>query len=243
MNKTLTLAVLLGFAVQSHAGPLTGKTVAVDGWHNNEEQLHYRWEGTYGGGYSEFGKILTGMGAKLRTIRERISEKALTGVDCLIIVDPDTPAESQHPQYLSDPEIAVVEAWVKAGGRLLLFGNDTGNAEFEHFNRLAGKFGMQFIDKRHVNAQGKSWITIPVTGPQPVFQGAKSVYLEDISPLKVDTAKATVLLTDNNEAIMALAEHGKGIVFALGDPWLYNEHIGNNDNRKVAQNLFRYLFR
>jgi unsaturated rhamnogalacturonyl hydrolase len=241
--KTLIPAVLLALSGALQAGTLTGKTIAVDGWHNNEEQLHYRWEGTYGGGYSQFGKILTTMGARLRTIRERISAKSLEGVDCLIIVDPDTPTEAKNPQYLSDAENAAVENWVKAGGRLLLLGNDQGNSEFEYFNRLARRFGVEFIEKRHLNAAGKSWIKMPVPQQHPIFAGARFVYIEDLAPLKVDTKRASVLLTDNNEAIMAIAEYGKGIVFALGDPWLYNEHIGNDDNRKVAQNLFRYLFR
>ena len=32
-------------------------------------------------------------------------------------------------------------------------------------------------------------------------------------------------------------------VFALGDPWIYNEYIDHKDNRAVATNLFRQLLR
>jgi len=49
------------------------------------------------------------------------------------------------------------------------------------------------------------------------------------------------LLADQKVPIMALVPVGKGFVFALGDPWLYNEYIGRKDNRQVADHLFRYL--
>ena len=42
---------------------------------------------------------------------------------------------------------------------------------------------------------------------------------------------------------MALAHSGKGLVFALGDPWIYNEYIGHKDNRRIATNLFRSLMK
>ena len=54
-------------------------------------------------------------------------------------------------------------------------------------------------------------------------------------------AGAEILMSDNGVALMAIVKHGKGSVFALGDPWLYNEYIGSSDNRQIGQNLFRYL--
>ena len=46
---------------------------------------------------------------------------------------------------------------------------------------------------------------------------------------------------------MAETTYGKGKVLAVGDPWLYNEYIGNSrlpksfENMKAAQNLVDYL--
>jgi hypothetical protein len=141
-------------------GAAKPKVVAVDGWHNNDKEPHYRWDGTYQGGFSQLGKLLEAMGNRLGTVREPLSARSLSGIDALIVVDPDTPAESANPQYFTAAEIAAVEQWVNQGGRLVLLGNDKGNAEFEHFNQLADRFGIRFIEGKHVDVKGNSKLTL-----------------------------------------------------------------------------------
>src|SRR6185295_12117926 len=123
--------VLLFAATLVAAAQSAHFAVAVDGYHNNETKMpmHYRWEGTIPGGFSELGKVLQGLGGELRTVRERVTAKQLSGIDCLIIADPDTPAESADPKYLEKDEIDAIEKWVRAGGLLVLLGNDKGNSE------------------------------------------------------------------------------------------------------------------
>src|SRR5205085_11957127 len=89
--------------------------VALDGYHNNESKMpdHYQWDGTRNGGFSQFGKLLTDLGAGLQTIRERVTARTLAGVDMFIIVDPDTPAETDNPKYIEPDEIEAIAAWVK----------------------------------------------------------------------------------------------------------------------------------
>ena len=234
-----TLAALLIFPLAAFAAP--AKVIAVDGWHNNEKLPHYRWEATYPGGYSQLGALLTGMGAELRTIHEALSAATLSGVDCLIVADPDTPEESDDPKYFTGPEIKAVEAWVRKGGRLVLLGNDKGNAEFKHFNELAARFGFQFVEGKHMNAQGVSKLKLKGPASNPVFKGGLEFYAVDVAPLAVKDPHAEILLSDNGEDLMAIVKHGKGSVFALGDPWLYNEYIGRSDNRRIGENLFHYL--
>jgi hypothetical protein len=115
------------------------RIVALDGFHNDEtaQPDHYQWEGTRPGGFSELGKLIAEAGDRTRTIRQRIKEDTLRGIDLLIIIDPDTPQESEHPRYIEPGEADVIEKWVRAGGRLMLLGNDKGNAEFEQFNQFA----------------------------------------------------------------------------------------------------------
>lgn len=81
------------------------KTVAVDGWHNREPQPHYAWDADYQGGFSGLGRLLNGLGAATRTVKEPLTAKSLQGIDCLIIVDPDTPKEAESPNLiaLGDP--------------------------------------------------------------------------------------------------------------------------------------------
>ena len=68
------------------------------------------------------------------------------------------------------------------------------------------------------------------------------MYLVEVAPFKV-SEDVNILLADHGTPIMALAHAGKGEVFALGDPWIYNEYIDHKNNRVIATNLFRDLLR
>jgi unsaturated rhamnogalacturonyl hydrolase len=54
-------------------------------------------------------------------------------------------------------------------------------------------------------------------------------------------------LTDKGDVIMAVAKVGKGKVFAIGDPWLYNEYINAHkipmsfENFNAAKDLAKWL--
>ena len=217
--------------------------VALDGFHNNEAQPHYRWEGTYPGGFSELAGVLDKIGATRKTIVEPLTAKSLQGVHCLIIVDPDIPAEAANPQAISAAEATAVAQWVEAGGVLVLLGNDPGNAEFAHLNGLAGKFGLEFLEKVHKDANGGVKVTAAGPADHPVFAGGLQLYAVQVAPLRVSNARAKTLVEDNGEALLVVAPHGRGRVVALGDPWLYNEYIHTKDNYRIAQNLFRWLLR
>lgn len=69
---------------------------------------------------------------------------------------------------------------------------------------------------------------------------AIDAYLVEVAPLRL-RAPARSILTDNGTDIMALASVGQGMVFAVGDPWLYDEYIGRNDYVAIAANLFTML--
>ena len=244
MASFSALAFLLqALALTCSAQGTPHRVVAVDGWHNNEDKPHYRWEATYPGGFSELGGILERLGAARKTITEPLTPKSLAGVDCLIIVDPDIPAENPNPQYILPPEVRVVTSWVRNGGILLLLGNDPGNAEFEHLNQLAAVFGLKFLEILHHDAEGKVKLTLTGAKDHPVFAGGLKFYAVQVAPLQVTNPLAETLLADNGHSIMAVVPFGKGRVFALGDPWLYNEYIHTQDNYRIAENLFRWLFR
>jgi unsaturated rhamnogalacturonyl hydrolase len=137
-------------------------------------------------------------------------------------------------------EISAIERWVHGGGRLVLLGNDKGHAEFEHFNQLARRFGIEFLEETYPRVKGKGILI--ASGDTPIFEGAPEVYLVEVAPLKL-SADVRILLADHGTPIMALAQAGKGEVFAVGDPWVYNEYIDYRNNRAVAANLFRQLLR
>jgi unsaturated rhamnogalacturonyl hydrolase len=216
------------------------KTVAVDQWHNREAEPHYAWEGTYPGGFSGLSHMLKGIGADLRTIKEPINARNLNGVDALIIVDPDTPKEAAKPNLIADTEIESLTAWVRNGGTLVLLGNDPGNAEFERMNALARRFGIEFEERKHADSKGVSKLTLPTPAGSWFTPGLK-FYGVDLAPLKLSAGSAQTLLAEGGTPMMAAVKEGKGMVVALGDPWLYNEYLYTQDNRRIAEELFRKL--
>jgi len=123
-------------------------------------------------------------------------------------------------------------------------GNDVGNAEFDHFNQLAGVFGIQFNKDSRNKVPGNDFTMgrLVVTPPHPIFKTARNLYLKEISTLQLKPP-ARAVFVDNNDNIMAVAKYGKGTVFAVGDPWLYNEYTDGRklppeyDNFKAAQDL------
>jgi unsaturated rhamnogalacturonyl hydrolase len=58
---------------------------------------------------------------------------------------------------------------------------------------------------------------------------------------------AKALVSKNGEVIIAIAKYGKGTVFAVGDPWLYNEYVDGRKlpleypNHKAADQLAKWL--
>src|SRR5678815_4551890 len=146
-------------ALLTLAAPLGAQTVvALDGYHNAERGMpdHYQWEGTSPGSFSKLANGFREHDVEVRTLRARIDAASLQGVSLLIIVDPDTPAETPDPKYIEDGEIDAIAKWVNEGGRLVLLGNDKGNAEFTHFNQLASRFGIQFLEETYPKTSGKA---------------------------------------------------------------------------------------
>lgn len=222
-----------------------GKTVAVDNYFNHEfrkgyahtdgsveqEPFHYTWDDRQHSGFFWWKNIFTNLGAKTTTIEGAPTAASLKGADVYIIVDPDTPKETPKPNYVSEADINAIANWVQAGGTLVLMANDTSNCEHKHFNQLAARFGMQFLPKNRNMVQGDHFeqgkISIPA-GNQ-LFPKTRTVYIKELSPLDVK-APAKAAVTDAGDVIMGVAKVGKGTVFAVGDPWLYNEYV---DGRKI----------
>src|SRR5512133_2754730 len=118
LRRILAVALLL-----IASSPLESQTVvALDGYHNNETKMpgHYQWADTTLNGFSLLANGFREHDIELRTLRAPIDLKSLDGVRLLIIVDPDTPAETDNPKYIEDAEIDALESWVKGGGRLVL---------------------------------------------------------------------------------------------------------------------------
>jgi unsaturated rhamnogalacturonyl hydrolase len=235
-----------------------GKRIALDNYFNHETKTdafgkvvpwHYKWTEYDNPGFLFFGQAFSNNGAMLTTMEEPTMQH-LQQADVYIIVDPDFPKENKTANYIEPKHVKAITDWVKKGGVLLLMGNDTGNAEFTHFNELAAAFGIHFNENSVNRVQGQQWaqgtVTIPVNNE--VFKHISKVYMKELSTLTVK-APAKSLVTNNNDVIIAVARLGKGVVLAVGDPWLYNEYTDGRrlpmeyENYPAARELAAWLIR
>lgn len=234
-----------------------GKVVATDYYFNREfrkdfngkeEQFHYTWEDRQHPGFWFWGTIFRDFGAKTTAIKAAPTAQNLKNVDVYIIVDPDTKKETPNPNFIQNTDIKVITDWVKAGGTLVLMANDTANCEHKNFNLLAKEFGIQFLPKNVNMVQGTQWQQgrIDIAPNNPVFKNTKAVYIKELAPLELK-APAQPILTHQGDVIVGVTEVGKGRVFAVGDPWLYNEYTDGRripliyENFSAAKDLARWL--
>ena len=217
-----------------------GKTVGLDYYFNHEFRkddsgrpapFHYTWEDRMHSGFWLWGNTFREMGIKTVAIPDAPTARTLKNIDVYVIVDPDTPKETAKPNYVRKPDIDAIETWVKAGGVLVLMANDTVNCEIPHFNELASRFGLRFRDEMVNRVIGTQWeggkLTIPAN--HPIFATTQMIYIKELAPLTL-AHPAQPMLTDGKNVIMGVAKIGKGTVFAVGDPWLYNEYT---DGRRI----------
>ena len=217
------------------------KTVGLDYYFNHEsrkssltgesEQWHYTWEERTHGGFWLWGNQFRELGAKTVAVPAAPTTASLKGLSVYIIVDPDTRKETATPHYIQPADSKVITEWVKGGGTLVLLANDTANCEIKHFNELAKNFGVQFTNQSVNMVQGSQFEQgkVDLTAGKAVFKTANTTYVKELAVLAVQ-APAQPLVSNNGKVIMATARLGKGKVFVLGDPWLYNEYT---DGRKI----------
>lgn len=258
MNKYVSIALLI-IAVAfvscktktttTTEQPATKPVVGLDNWFNKEvkrdsgNSYHYVWSDTEFSGYSQWGELFTSKGADIVSVAKPTSD-ALANIDVYIIVDPDTTTESQSPNYLLEDDIASIVKWVEDGGVLAVLANDAPNCEFTHLNQLMANFGMTFNHvSLHPVYNNDYEMAASVNLPQhPLFKDVSKIYTKEVSDI-VLSKNAQAILEEDGKVLMAECNFGKGYVFAIGDPWIYNEYIDHAllpesfENLQAAKNL------
>jgi unsaturated rhamnogalacturonyl hydrolase len=228
--------------------------VTLDNFYNHEtnpkthQAFHYLWSDQANSGFSQWGDLFRAQGATIDTLGQAPTAALLKGSDVYIIVDPDTRAETAHPNYIEAPAIAAIDRWVKAGGVLVLMANDSGNCEFTHLNQLAATFGLHFNEVSIYHVTGHHYEMGAITGlpDYPPFKNVQKIYMKEISTLTTRKPAYPVLEKDSR-VILAESRYGKGLVVAVGDPWIYNEYIGHRylpqdfQNHLAAEQFTGYL--
>ncbi|HYJ45126.1 MAG TPA: glycoside hydrolase family 88 protein, partial [Pyrinomonadaceae bacterium] len=171
-----------------------GQTVTLDYYFNGETKkdstgrilpYHYKWEEMPNSGFSLWGNVFRNFGVRTAALMEAPTAANLKRTDIYIIVDPDTPEETEHPHYLEQPHIKAITDWVRRGGVLVLMGNDVGNSEFDHFNQLAKEFGIEFNKNSKNRVQGNEFEMgrVMVQDNHPIFRTARKLYMKEVSTL------------------------------------------------------------
>jgi len=233
-----------------------GKTVLLDRYFNSEKRKditgkevywHYVWNEKSHPGFSMLGDIFKAHGAKLASLDQAPTAANLKNASVYIIVDPDHLKDNPSPNFVRTEDVKPIMDWVKAGGVLLLMANDSSNCDLEHFNKLSSSFGISFTNKSRNMVKNDIFEQGVVMGQanSPVFPGLK-MYLKEISIIETKSP-ATALVQKEGETVIAIAKYGKGTVFAVGDPWVYNEYIDGRktlpgfNNYQAATNLAKWL--
>jgi unsaturated rhamnogalacturonyl hydrolase len=119
-----------------------------------------------------------------------------------------------------------------------------------HFNNLAARFGMHFNDdlQNHVIDDNHFADGAIITTGNPIFKTANKIYMKDVCSIGLTGPARATLKNRNNAVIIATAKIGKGTVFAVGDPWLYNEYTNGRlpagyENDKAADDVAKWLIK
>lgn len=243
-----------------------GPLVIVDQKHRNVVSLE-----TY---FRPVGRFLGKDGYSVRPGTEVFTAERLAPARILVIANAQAPegAPEGAPAF-SEPEARVVEAWVRAGGGLLLIAD---RAPFGAPARsLAGAFGVTLDDNTILRkgADGKpdGVLTIDVAADgdrsHPVFAGVSRVVyvvgesLDGPGPVlrapKGTYSGPTIQATEGPSAagkpIILAFSHGKGRVVVIGDAGIASAFgsrggathrgISEADNTLFVRNVMRWLAR
>jgi hypothetical protein len=212
------------------------------------ERFHYIWDEKDLNGYSNWGDAFVRNGATLKSHDAAPTAANLKGSDIYIVVDPDNKKETPNPNLIEPAHVKAIADWVKAGGVLVILANDSGNVNLPSVNKLAEAFGLHFNNdlQNHVVGNNIAAGTLMIPDGDPIFKTAKKVYLKDISSITLSGNAKAAYTNKDGVVLMATVKYGKGTVFAVGDPWLYNEYTNGHlpagyDNDKAAEDLSKWL--
>jgi unsaturated rhamnogalacturonyl hydrolase len=212
----------------------------VDAWFNSQtrnnaagqsELFHYKWDDEADSGFSFFGDALARYGMQLTEAKVAPTATVLRGADLYVIASPDTIAKNPQAHTMDKASGDAIQAWVQAGGVLLLMMNDAANTEFEGMNTLSDRFGIHFnpVVRNKVTGENYEQGKVVIPGSTAIFANPHTTFMKDTCTMTL-TKLANPVLKKDGDVLMAVSVVGQGTVIAVADPWLYNEYT---DGRKL----------
>jgi unsaturated rhamnogalacturonyl hydrolase len=256
------LLALSEITARRNAGDLLrrsmGHMVLLDHWFNdhlrttadgNQEPYLYTWNDEADTGFSAWGHMFRQYGLRTDLLDHAPTADDLRGVSVYIIAAPENGTGKPNPHWMDKASAEAIDAWVRAGGVLVVLENDALHADQTHFDLLTDRFGLHFnADLRHRVHDGNysdAILDVPA-GAGGIFHHPHRVLLSETCSLAVGGTARTVL-AGSDGAVMAVAHVGRGVVFAAVDPWLYNQYTdgrdtpSNEDNFAAGQELTHWL--
>jgi unsaturated rhamnogalacturonyl hydrolase len=256
----LRLASLFFIFVAAMAGTATAADKPVllySRYFNARGETRYLPEGTY---KDVLLKLVTTF--DIRTSDEPLNAQTLKGVSLVLIANPSDKAVGKNPppHHCTQEDIAELSAFVKAGGGIVVMGNqENHNLEVNDFNKLLGAFGMKWVSK-YTDAKQ---LTIPqstpvISGLRWAYYTGNQVEIEANHPAHPRCLVANDLNQkpvggprDEPGCLLAVAEPGKGHFVAVTDSgWISNDalsgkgigsvSIKDQDNFEICLRLFKW---
>ncbi|MFN8289897.1 MAG: glycoside hydrolase family 88 protein [Chitinophagaceae bacterium] len=234
-----------------------GRTIVMDNYFNRETKedafgmkivFHYKWWERDNGGFSMLSHIFNKYGAGTKLLDEAPTAENLKGASVYFLIDPDWPKENKTPHYIEQKHIDALYNYVKNGGVLVMMANDSNNVEFMHYNELAGRFGIHWNENMRHDVTDNQFEqgALFFDEADAIFGKVKKVFIKQMCTQTLEKPARSVY-SEKGEVLMSVAKVGKGTVFAVGDPWFYNEYVDGRklpaeyENYKAAEELVKWL--
>ncbi|HUA99618.1 MAG TPA: glycoside hydrolase family 88 protein [Terracidiphilus sp.] len=234
-----------------------GDTVMVDGWFNSQKRtdptgrevyFHYKWDDQSNPGYSLWGHIFRNFGAHTATLYAEPTAENLRQAQVFIVASPDNLDTNRQAHFPTAEDAAQIAKWVKAGDVFVIMENDPSLADQTHFDVISDKFGIHFNDvlRMHVVGTDHEMGEFQLDGNGPIFHHPLTVFVKDVCTISVKPP-AVPVYTHDGDIFMAVARYGKGTVYAMVDPWFYNEYTNGlklpamYDNYGAGVELARWI--
>lgn len=218
-------------------------TIGLD--NRNAPPEHPTW-GLYKSNFGEFRATIQGLGYT-HVIKNSFTSADLAGLDALVLL---TPPAVMAPGFSAE-EISAIQAFVQAGGGLLVLGESYSNGQdVVGLNQILGPYGMGYLPQNH----SPDGLDIRGFWYHPLTRGIGTVTVQHqlgmlfFSPALDMTIQDTSGQGGDDFLAAWEGDGGAGKVVCVGDSHLWCDGEGgavadifHNDNRLLLQNSLRFI--
>ncbi len=187
---------------------------------------------------------------------EPLEAERLADADVLVIAHPSDPrweaTTGEGEPRLSGAEIDAIDAWVTAGGGLIVLGETEQEKYGNNLNELLSRFGLEIetstVQDYDHHREAPSWVLADLVRPEGAggadpLTGVSEACFYRAGTLAVHNGARVIARTfasaaPPNAPLAAVTEHGAGRVVVLADSDLFGDDcIGALDHAKLWVNL------